>query len=221
MLLTDALIQLKSVNGLSNVATWIRFSFDKRSPSWNDSSRNIIMRPENWPDMYWHGHHFADGVVESNFLIWIYYILIQISPIFLIQVPPPPSRPGVIANDKSDVYAKGQGQRSKIKVTEVNTQLSRFRTVTPVWIHIWWWNDAQSFILLRRGALLFNGFEMMHKAWCSIRRGVPLFFDVIHRISRTHGLKNLWFRSNLSTITRPVAAIKSLRFALFFIFAYD
>ena len=89
MLLTDALIRLKSVNGLSSVATWIWFSFDKRSPSWNDSSRNIIMRPENWPDMYWHGHHFADGVVECNFLIWIYYILIQISPIFLIQVPPP------------------------------------------------------------------------------------------------------------------------------------
>ena len=32
--------------------------------------------------------------------------------------------------------------RSKVKVTEVITQLSRFRTVTPVWIHIWWWNDA-------------------------------------------------------------------------------
>ena len=45
--------------------------------------------------------------------------------------------------------------RSKVKVTEVNTQLSRFRTVTPVWIHIWWWNDAQSLMLIRRGALLF------------------------------------------------------------------
>ena len=44
---------------------------------------------------------------------------------------------GVITNDKSDVHAKGQGQRSKVKVTEVNTQLNRFRTVTPVWIHIW------------------------------------------------------------------------------------
>ena len=51
---------------------------------------------------------------------------------------------GVITNDRSDVHAKGKGQRSKVKVTEVNTQLSRFRTVTPVWIHIWWWNDAQS-----------------------------------------------------------------------------
>ena len=30
------------------------------------------------------------------------------------------------------VHAKGQGQRSKVKVTEVNTQLSRFRTLTPV-----------------------------------------------------------------------------------------
>ena len=74
---------------------------------------------------------------------------------------------GVITNDKSDVHAKGQGQRSKVKVTEVNTQLSRFRTVTPVWIHIWWWNDAQSLMLLRRGGLLF--------------------FKVICQISRSHG----------------------------------
>ena len=62
---------------------------------------------------------------------------------------------GVITNDKSDVHAKGQGQRSKVKVTEVKTQFSRFRTITPVWIDIWWWNDVQSLMLLRRDALLF------------------------------------------------------------------
>ena len=62
---------------------------------------------------------------------------------------------GVITSDKSDVHVKGQGQRSKVKVTEVTTQLNRFRTVTPVWIHIWWWDDAYSLIMLRRGALLF------------------------------------------------------------------
>ena len=45
---------------------------------------------------------------------------------------------GVITNDQSKVHAKGQGQRSKVKVTEVTTQLNRFRTVTPVWIPIWW-----------------------------------------------------------------------------------
>ena len=45
---------------------------------------------------------------------------------------------GVITNDKRDVHAKGQGQRSNGKVTEVTTQINRFRTVTPVWIHIWW-----------------------------------------------------------------------------------
>ena len=60
---------------------------------------------------------------------------------------------GVITNDQSKVHAKGLGQRSKVKVTEVTTQLNS--TVTPVWIHIWWWNDAYSFMLLRRGALLF------------------------------------------------------------------
>ena len=35
-------------------------------------------------------------------------------------------------------------KRSDVKVTEVKTQFNRFQTVTPVWIHIWWWNDAQS-----------------------------------------------------------------------------
>ena len=83
---------------------------------------------------------------------------------------------GVITNDQSKVHAKGQGQRSKVKVTEVTTQLNRFRTVTPVWIHIWWWNDAYSLMLLRRGALLF--------------------FKVIRQISRSHGSKNrrIWPR---------------------------
>ena len=31
---------------------------------------------------------------------------------------------GVITSDRSDVHAKGQGQRSKVKVTEVTTQLN-------------------------------------------------------------------------------------------------
>ena len=62
---------------------------------------------------------------------------------------------GVITSDRSDVRAKGWGQRSKVKVTEVTTQLNRFRTVTPVWIHIWWWNGAYSLVMIRRGALWF------------------------------------------------------------------
>ena len=87
---------------------------------------------------------------------------------------------GVITSDRSDIHAKGQSQRSKVKVTEVTTQLYRFRTVTPVWIHIWWWNDAYSLIMLRRGALLF--------------------FKVIHQISRSHGFKNrlIWPRLGVS-----------------------
>ena len=71
-------------------------------------------------------------------------------------------------------------KRSKVKVTEVTTQLNRFRTVTPVWIHIWWWDDAYSLIMLRRGALLF--------------------FKVIRQISRSHGSKNcrIWPRLGVS-----------------------
>ena len=87
---------------------------------------------------------------------------------------------GLITNDKNDVHAKGQGQRSKVKVTEVNTQLNSFRTVTLVWIHIWWWNDAYSLMMLRRGALLF--------------------LKVIRQISKSHGSKKLqiWPRLGVS-----------------------
>ena len=52
------------------------------------------------------------------------------------------------------------------------------RTVTPVWIQIWWWNDAQSLMLLRRGALLF--------------------FKVICNISRSQEEKNRLIWPNLS-----------------------
>ena len=45
--------------------------------------------------------------------------------------------------------------RSKVKVPEVTNQLNRFRTVTPVWIHMWWWNHAYGLMILRKGALLF------------------------------------------------------------------
>ena len=87
---------------------------------------------------------------------------------------------GVITLDQGKVPAKGQGQRSKVKVTEVTTQLNRFQTVTPVWIHIWWWNDTYSLMLLRRGALLF--------------------LKVIRQISRSHGAKNrrIWPRLGVS-----------------------
>ena len=87
---------------------------------------------------------------------------------------------GIITMVKSDVHAKGQGQRSKVKVTEVNTQLSRFRTLTPVWIHIWQWNHAHS--------------------WKQHRRGALLFFKVIRQISWSHGSKKrrIWPRLGVS-----------------------
>ena len=66
---------------------------------------------------------------------------------------------GVITMVRSDVHAKGQGQRSNVKVTEVNTQLSRFRTLTPVWIHTWQWNHAYSWKQHRRGAPIWVKFD--------------------------------------------------------------
>ena len=51
----------------------------------------------------------------------------------------------VITNEQCKVHAKGQGQRSKVKVRQVTSQLNRFGTVTAVLIHQWLTNDAQSF----------------------------------------------------------------------------
>ena len=52
---------------------------------------------------------------------------------------------------------------------------------------------------------------MMHKAWSSIEE-LPYFFQghpSIHLISRSFGLKNQWFESNLSKITRLVAQLSN------------
>ena len=78
---------------------------------------------------------------------------------------------GVITNDRNDVYAKVQGQRPNVKVTEVKTQISCFGTITPVLFHIWWWNDAQSYLQFE----FTDGYEMMHKDWSSIEE-VPYCF---------------------------------------------
>ena len=87
---------------------------------------------------------------------------------------------GVNASDRSDVHAKGRGQRSKVKVTEVTTKLNRFRTLTPVWIHIRWWNDAYSLIMLRKGALLFfkviRQISRQGSTLTVVRLGIPSSF---------------------------------------------
>ena len=62
---------------------------------------------------------------------------------------------------------------TRLKKSSILTKIGRFRTVTPVWIHWWLWNDTQSLKQHRRGALLF--------------------FDVICQISRSHGTKNCRF----------------------------
>ena len=62
---------------------------------------------------------------------------------------------------------KFQGHAAK--KASILTQIGRFRTVTPVWIHQWLRNDAQS--------LKYHG------------RGALLFLKVIRHISRSHGTK--------------------------------
>ena len=67
-------------------------------------------------------------------------------------------------------------------ISPISTQIERFWTVNPVWIHQWIWNDAQSLTWYRRSALLF--------------------FKVIHQISRSHWRKNWRYESNLRLLGR-------------------
>ena len=115
---------------------------------------------------------------KTRIIIWEYYIDFYLRPRSSMTGPVRPSvrvsvRPsvtpfslcshhhiimkfsGVIAMDWSDVHIKGQGQSSKVKVTEVKTQLSGFRAVTPVWMHIGQWNNAHNLKSHRKSALFF------------------------------------------------------------------
>ena len=74
---------------------------------------------------------------------------------------------GVITNDESDVHAKGQGQRSKVKVTEVK-KIVKF---DPDWA----FPDCIQFEFT-------NGYKMMHKAWSSIE-------EVPYCVSRSSVIK--------------------------------
>ena len=100
---------------------------------------------------------------------------------------------------------------------------------------IWNWNNQKVFGTEQSYNFTWVSWhtpKMMHKAWsrieevlyCFSRSSIKFqghtalkiveFFRVIHQISKSQVLKYQRFELNLSKITRPVAAIKSLRFAL-------
>ena len=69
---------------------------------------------------------------------------------------------GVITRDQGKVHAKGQGQRSKVKVTEVTTQLHGAKN-RQIWPRL-----GVSGLQLQFE--FTNGYEMIHKAWSSIEK---------------------------------------------------
>ena len=111
---------------------------------------------------------------------------------------------GVITKDQGKVHAKGQGQRSKFKVTYVTTQINRFRTVTPVWIHTWWWNHTYSLMLHRRDALLFLAATMQLYEWyfLSVWSSVCLSVCLSHIFDYISIIVSSWNLQELSQRTR-------------------
>ena len=114
---------------------------------------------------------------------------------------------------RSSVKFKGH----TAKKASISTQIRRFRTVTLVWMHQWlriskWCKKLK--VAYKRCPIylfIFYLFIYIYIFWGGGGWGWGV--GVIHQIWRSHGLKNRRFESNLSKITRPVAAIKSLWFA--------
>ena len=89
---------------------------------------------------------------------------------------------GVITNDQGNGHAKGQGQRSNAKVTEVTTPLTSFRT-------------ALQFKFTRDD-------EMMHKGWCCLGE-VPFCFSRSSIKFHSHTAKKnrrIWPRMGVSRL---------------------
>ena len=84
---------------------------------------------------------------------------------------------GVIIIDKSDVHAKSQGQKSKMKVREVKQSFP----------HLGFYGPKSQFLIHRR----LRNFAKSMK-WH--RRGA--LFKVIHQISKSHRTKNCQFFPN-------------------------
>ena len=122
------------------------------------------------------------------------------------------------------VKVRGQRSRSQ-KSKQILPQFGLFRSVTPVWIHRWLPNDAQSLQWHRRGVICqisrshelkwtiliqIEHFWTVTTVWIHwwlrnnaqtlkwYRRGALLLFSVICQISRSQGPKNWWFWPELS-----------------------
>ena len=67
---------------------------------------------------------------------------------------------------------------TRLKKSSILTKIGRFRTVTPVWIHWWLWNDAQSLKQHNRGALLF--FKVIRKISSSHDKKLPILTQSEH-----------------------------------------
>ena len=115
--------------------------------------------------------------------------------------------------------------RSKVKVTEVITQLSRFWTVTPVWMmHKAWCGLEEVLYYFSRSSIKFrghtdkknlfwpelgvsglslkfeftNGYEIMHRAWSSIEQLPSCFSRSFVKFQGHTGQKNRRFWPELS-----------------------
>ena len=120
---------------------WNLYGIDAETWCFNDESLWLRTNQIYWWHFCWPSHHMFFSCDQAA--IWLVQsVCLSVRPSVTPFSPCSHHRiimkfSGVITNDKNDVHAKGQGQRSKVKVTEVNTQLNCFRTVTPDWIHIW------------------------------------------------------------------------------------
>ena len=79
-----------------------------------------------------------------------------------------PQWSGAIDTNRGNVHAKDQGQKSRSQRSkQILPQFEHVHTVTPVWIHIWQPNDAQSLKWHRKCGLLFLAATKQLYEWFS------------------------------------------------------
>ena len=116
-----------------------------------------------------------------------------------------------------------QGHPSNVKVTRaektpISTRIERFQTITLVWVQGQKIADFDPNCAFPDCTSSFD--SLMALKWCTtlvvLQKRCPMIFR-----GQSSNFQFIWaakstIESNLSKITRPVTAIKSLRFALFY-----
>ena len=78
---------------------------------------------------------------------------------------------------------------TRLKKNSILNQIRRFRTLTPVWIYWWLWNDAQSLKQHGRGSLIFSMSSVKFQGYPTQKS------SILTQIRRFRTVTQVWIHS--------------------------